>query len=82
MTTVNIQSMSTQQGNALVQRIVDAAVKMNTELGATYNECEDFINKNLKTLSGAEEFTDADTNLVRMDAYYEYSVGERKARAA
>lgn len=66
-------AMDTQEGNALVERIVDAAAKMQVMQGATNVACVQFMNNKILTLSGGEGFEEANSGQVYLDAVDRFS---------
>jgi hypothetical protein len=68
MTFVNV--MPTQRGNELVQRIVDAAYKMMSELDATPGQADAFIRREMTRLGSNPDYAMAGTSIGRCDAFY------------
>jgi len=67
----DVYGMNTAEGNELVQHIVIAAVKLYQAQGATYTEAAQFIKARLDQLSKSDDYKEADSNDVRMSAYYD-----------
>ena len=63
-----IQIMATEQGDQLVERIVQAAVLLHTEMGATQDEAAKFIDKNLSLLGDSSDFIEASSGHVYVAA--------------
>jgi hypothetical protein len=66
-------AMDTQEGNALVERIIDAAAKMHVMQGATNVACVQFMYNKILTLSGGVGFEEANQGKVYSDAVDLYS---------
>ena len=69
---MKVMAMATENGNELVERIANAAARMQVVQGATSNEALNFMDKSLATLSCANEFFEAYSARVRMDAVHRY----------
>ena len=65
--------MKSQAGDTLVQRIIDAAVKMVEQQAASMNDASQFARRELQRLAQAEGFAEADTSTVRLNAFYHIS---------
>ena len=71
--------MFTQEGNELVGRIVDAAVRAHDELGDTPQVAWQFLRANLDKLSYAQGYEEATDTVVRESCAYalEQRTGQR-----
>lgn len=70
---MKVSAMATREGNTLVERIVDAAARLHVVQGATREEALQFMEKSMVTLSCANEFIEADSTRVRMDACHRFT---------
>lgn len=65
---MNVSAMATKEGNYMVNRIVEAGVRLVAEHGSTRREAQQFMEKSIVTLSCGVAFDEADSARVQIDA--------------